>query len=114
MLSEMDVVDASLIADYASLTRVLVVTTGSTGCSVYAGGAKHVFKADPVAEVDPTGAGDIFATAFFVMLHQTGDLAVSARFRQLLRCALGDARRAGEYAVAPGSRTLPAAARRRG
>ena len=61
-------------------SSVLVVTTGSAGCCVYSGGVKQVFKADPVAEVDPTGAGDIFATAFFVMLHQTGDLALSANF----------------------------------
>jgi len=80
VLSEMDVTDANLIDYYASLTRVLVVTTGARGCSVYAEGVRHAFPADPVPEVDPTGAGDIFATAFFIVLHETGDLAASARF----------------------------------
>ena len=31
-------------------------------------------------EVDPTGAGDVFATAFFVRLHETGDAVQAARF----------------------------------
>lgn len=80
VLSEVDVLDASQIETYERLTRLLVVTNGAKGCTVYADGARHEFPADPVPEVDPTGAGDIFATAFFIMLNETGDLAVSARF----------------------------------
>jgi sugar/nucleoside kinase (ribokinase family) len=34
----------------------------------------------PATEVDPTGAGDIFATAFVVRLQETGDPVHSARF----------------------------------
>lgn len=34
----------------------------------------------PAAEVDPTGAGDTFATAFVIRLMETGDPAQSARF----------------------------------
>lgn len=34
----------------------------------------------PANEVDPTGAGDIFATAFLLRLQETGDPVQSARF----------------------------------
>jgi 1D-myo-inositol 3-kinase len=34
----------------------------------------------PANEVDPTGAGDIFATAFLIRLQETGDPIQSARF----------------------------------
>jgi hypothetical protein len=80
VLSELDVTDASQIDHYASLTRVLVVTTGAGGCRVYAGGEPHDYPAEPIREVDPTGAGDIFATAFFITLHKSGDLGMAAQF----------------------------------
>jgi 1D-myo-inositol 3-kinase len=34
----------------------------------------------PAREVDPTGAGDIFATAFLIRLQETGDPVQAARF----------------------------------
>jgi sugar/nucleoside kinase (ribokinase family) len=34
----------------------------------------------PQAEVDPTGAGDTFATGFLIRLHETGDVGEAARF----------------------------------
>lgn len=37
----------------------------------------------PANEVDPTGAGDIFATAFMIRLQETGDPIQSARFANI-------------------------------
>lgn len=37
----------------------------------------------PANEVDPTGAGDIFATAFLLRLQETGDPVQSARFANI-------------------------------
>lgn len=72
--------DESIIAEFARLARVLVVTLGANGCRVYVEGeARHV-PVTPMPEVDPTGAGDIFAAAFFVRLSQSGDPWSSARF----------------------------------
>jgi sugar/nucleoside kinase (ribokinase family) len=34
----------------------------------------------PEQEVDPTGAGDTFATGFLIRLHETGDAGEAARF----------------------------------
>jgi len=81
VLSEEDVAgDECLIARYAGQTRVLAVTRGAAGCTVHAGGRSRCFPAPVVREVDPTGAGDIFAAAFFVWLQRSGDPWLSARF----------------------------------
>jgi 1D-myo-inositol 3-kinase len=37
----------------------------------------------PAQEVDPTGAGDIFATAFMIRLQETGDPVQAARFANI-------------------------------
>ncbi|MCP4535829.1 MAG: ribokinase [Chloroflexi bacterium] len=72
--------DESLIAQYASQTQLLAVTHGSTGCTVYTRGEARSFLAPTVDEVDPTGAGDIFATALFVALSRYNDPWAAARF----------------------------------
>ncbi|HEY67521.1 MAG TPA: ribokinase [Thermoflexia bacterium] len=81
VLSEEDVLrDESLVAQYAAQTRLLVVTRAAAGCTVYTAGQARHFPAPTVHEVDPTGAGDIFAAAFFVWLQRTGDPWTAARF----------------------------------
>jgi len=81
VLSEEDVAsDRALVALYASQTRLLVVTRGAAGCTVYTKGQSRQFPALAVREVDPTGAGDIFAAAFFVWLQRKGDPWLAARF----------------------------------
>ncbi len=37
----------------------------------------------PAQEIDPTGAGDIFATAFLIRLQETGDPVQAARFANI-------------------------------
>jgi hypothetical protein len=49
----------------ANRTHILAVTTGAQGGVLFVDGATVPFPALTVAEVDPTGAGDIFAAAFF-------------------------------------------------
>jgi len=81
VLSEEDVGgDEALLTQYATQTRVLVVTDGMNGCTVHAHGHARHFPAPSVQEVDPTGAGDVFAAAFFASLQRTGDLGAAARF----------------------------------
>jgi pfkB family carbohydrate kinase len=75
VISEDDVADRSVIREWANKARMLVVTLGERGCDVYRqGGAEPfhsaAFKSD--SEVDPTGAGDVFAAAFFWHLQQSG------------------------------------------
>jgi sugar/nucleoside kinase (ribokinase family) len=53
--------------------RVLVITEGARGARVHAGGRWRSVPAPAAQEVDPTGAGDVFAAVFFVELHRNGD-----------------------------------------
>jgi hypothetical protein len=62
-----------LIEDYASKTKILALTEGYNGASVYWHGDTRNFSAPKVPVIDPTGAGDIFAAAFFTSLFQSKD-----------------------------------------
>ena len=42
----------------------IVVTLGSKGAVVYVNGKEARVAAHPIAGVDPTGTGDVFATAY--------------------------------------------------
>lgn len=65
-------------------TRVLAVTEGASGCVLYWNGDRRRIHAPPIPEVDATGAGDIFAAAFFIRLYTTRDPWEAARFATLL------------------------------
>lgn len=72
--------DWGLLEEWARLTPLLVVTQGAAGCTVFARGAgRRQFPAPPEVEVDPTGAGDIFAAAFLIHLYETNDPWAAAR-----------------------------------
>ncbi|MCS7283312.1 MAG: PfkB family carbohydrate kinase, partial [Anaerolineae bacterium] len=78
VLSEEDIGgDEALAARWAAQTRLLVVTRGARGCTLYAEGRAHHLPAFPAQEVDPTGAGDIFAAILFARLW-LGDPPVRA------------------------------------
>jgi len=64
----------------ARRAKIMVVTSGWQGATVFHQGEARHFPARPVVEVDPTGAGDIFAAAYLIRLEETGDPWESARF----------------------------------
>lgn len=76
--------DDELIEYMAHQTRILAVTEGVAGCVLYWNGDRRRFSAPKVHEVDATGAGDVFAAAFFVRLLHTRDPWEAARFATLL------------------------------
>jgi sugar/nucleoside kinase (ribokinase family) len=81
VLSEEDLNgDCDKMAEYVQLTRIAVMTKGPKGCIVFADGIEKHVPGFPAREVDPTGAGDVFAGAFLVRLHETGDPFEAARF----------------------------------
>jgi sugar/nucleoside kinase (ribokinase family) len=62
-------------------SRILAVTEGAEGTRLYWNGDVRRFRSPAIAEVmDTTGAGDIFAAAFFVRLYTTRDPWEAARF----------------------------------
>jgi sugar/nucleoside kinase (ribokinase family) len=72
--------DMELVQRYADRTRLLVLTAGWKGATVYHEGRARSFLAPKVTELDPTGAGDIFAAAYLVALHKSQDPWLSAQF----------------------------------
>jgi len=76
--------DEDVIESMANACRVLAVTEGPAGARLYWNGDLRRFNAPPVKEVDATGAGDVFAAAFFWRLHVTRDPWAAARFATYL------------------------------
>jgi sugar/nucleoside kinase (ribokinase family) len=60
--------------------RVMVVTEGAAGARVYWNGDVRSIRPPQVEELESTGAGDIFAAAFFIRHHHTRDPWEAARF----------------------------------
>jgi sugar/nucleoside kinase (ribokinase family) len=74
VLSEEDVQrDAATIDMLRREIPLLVVTQGARGARLFRQGAEKHFPPFPAGEVDPTGAGDVFAGAFLVELERSGD-----------------------------------------
>ncbi len=72
--------DLELVEAMAHQTRILCLTEGEAGSVLYWNGDRRRFRAPVVNELDATGAGDIFAAAFFVRLFNTRDPWEAARF----------------------------------
>jgi sugar/nucleoside kinase (ribokinase family) len=96
LLSETDVVvcstedlkggldDAEAMAPHC---RLLVVTDGPNGAYVYWQEASRHFPTTAAQEIDPTGAGDVFAAAFLTRYAQTGNPWGAAKFANHLATA---------------------------
>ncbi|MBT3337306.1 MAG: ribokinase [Anaerolineae bacterium] len=86
--------DEALIEEMSLASRILVVTEGSEGVRLYWNGDLRRFRAPKMDVIDTTGAGDIFAAAFFIRLYNTRDPWEAARFATSLaaysvqRCGL--------------------------
>ena len=81
VLSTEDLLDDRMLHRYREWANLLVLTQGADGCTVFLGDESRHIPAPAVTEVEATGAGDIFAAAFFVRLQQTkGNPWEAARF----------------------------------
>lgn len=76
--------DDELIEHMAGQTRILIVTEGADGAVLFWNGDRRRFRAPIIDEVDATGAGDIFAAAFFECLYRTRDPWEATRFATLV------------------------------
>ena len=65
---------------YIDHCPIVVLTQGPRGCTVFQGGQSTRVPAYPAQEIEPTGAGDVFATSFLIHLSKSGDSLASARF----------------------------------
>ncbi len=69
-----------LVEEMAHKTRLLCLTEGEAGAVLHWNGDRRRFRPPVMVEVDGTGAGDIFAAAFFTRLYHTRDPWEAARF----------------------------------
>ena len=69
---------------WAAQTSILIVTQDREGCTVFHQGQSLVVPPRPAEPTDPTGAGDVFAAAFFIRYHETDDLWQSAYFANVV------------------------------
>ena len=70
----------ALLDAWAHQTPLLVLTEGAKGATLHANGRARRFRAFPAREVDPTGAGDVFAAAFLIQYALGQDAAAAMRF----------------------------------
>jgi sugar/nucleoside kinase (ribokinase family) len=68
------------IEHFAINSRLLAVTESFEGSRLYWNHDLRRFRPPQVNEADATGAGDVFAAAFFIRLHETRDPWEAARF----------------------------------
>jgi len=76
--------DEERINEFVRNSAILAVTDGSRGTRLFWKGKERKFTPPPVQEVDATGAGDIFATCFFIRLYTTLDPWEACRFATVL------------------------------
>lgn len=80
-LSEEDIGNTRELIDlYRRNHRVVVLTDGAHGATVFEGERSVHVPAYPVHEIDGNGAGDVFAAAFLLRYHETEDAIDAARF----------------------------------
>jgi sugar/nucleoside kinase (ribokinase family) len=76
--------DEGAIDPLARHCPIVAVTRGARGATVAAQGQVHHLPAPAMVELDPTGAGDVFAAAFFVSLAAGMDAWEAGRRANLL------------------------------
>lgn len=76
--------DEEYLNSLASSARLMVVTDGWRGVAVYQHGTVHQVPPRPTHEVEPTGAGDVFAAAFLIRLAETGEPLAAAHFANVV------------------------------
>jgi 1D-myo-inositol 3-kinase len=74
IMSEEDISSfPEVVNEYRELVKIMVLTRGERGCTLYYNGKIKDFPAFKTTLVDPTGAGDVFAVAFLRELFRTRD-----------------------------------------
>ncbi len=87
LIASMEDIDNDLgrLIPFFDHISLIVMTEYREGSTIYQKGSDGRITTTrvaprPASEVDPTGAGDIFATAFCIRLQETGDPVEAARF----------------------------------
>jgi sugar/nucleoside kinase (ribokinase family) len=80
-MSEHDIPGALRRArEFLAYVPMIAVTAGWRGVAIVTRGGVENVPGLPREEVDPTGAGDVFATSFLIRYHETGNPSEAAVF----------------------------------
>jgi 1D-myo-inositol 3-kinase len=80
-LSEQDLPEAEKeVQKLLKLVPIVALTRGWRGVTIFTRDSAHDVPGLPRAEVDPTGAGDVFAAGFLVGYHEREDPLAAAAF----------------------------------
>jgi sugar/nucleoside kinase (ribokinase family) len=74
----------SMADEWAKQARIVIITEGDKGCTVYYNKEKRRISPRPAHVVDPTGAGDVFAAAFHIRWREIGDPWMAAYFANIV------------------------------
>lgn len=107
VLSEEDIRhDPGLENIFARLAPLMALTRAERGGTLYCHGQRSEYAAYPVTLVDPTGAGDVFATSLHIALDRLGSIdraikvATYLAARSVTRMGFASAPTPGEVAEA--------------
>ena len=80
-LSEADILGfENELPEITKKVKIVVITKGANGATVFYQNYKSEFPSYPTNEIDPTGAGDIFAAAFLIHFHETKNITKAAAY----------------------------------
>ena len=89
--------DWGYIERCTTYAKVVVVTQADKGVTIFVGKQSYRLEAPKVVMIDSTGAGDIFASVFFVLYYHTSDARLAARLA--IKVASSSVTRAGLHSV---------------
>lgn len=69
-----------ILQEFIAFCPLVALTQGPKGSTIFQSGQVTRVPAYPAQEIEPTGAGDVYATAFLLHLRKSGDPIASARF----------------------------------
>lgn len=72
------------IKKLANMCKILIITEGEKGARLYWQNSMQKISAPKVTQLDPVGAGDIFAAVFFIILKKTTNALEAARLATTL------------------------------
>ena len=81
LMSEVDILGMEhILPKLVEAVEIVVMTKGAAGAVVYYQQETFYFPAFPVKEVDPTGAGDVFAVSFLVKYLETKSITLATTY----------------------------------
>jgi len=96
----------SQVTDWVQRVPLAVVTAGATGALLYVNGDRYEIRPRRAREVDPTGAGDVFAATFLLYYDRHGDPWEAA---EAATCAASLSVEGKGWSTVPDTPTLEAA-----